>query len=420
MYNNNVANLSLVAMVIISGLALSALSSNAEAKVKYKKAIYVEQQHCSSRFPANKRYAKSHFNLLKGGCWSCPRGFKRTATPAPDKHKSCNKPRPLTDARFHSDARGVFKNVCKGKPWLKDKKCWTCPKGFKRSNKKRGGRPQCKPRTKYYYHPAAHRGNAGCSTGFWSPLLSGKCYRCPSGYFRNPTRASLDRAKDRKACMTFVKSRKEQATFINKYRHQATKAINEHPELVKLSVEFAKHLQKTIKRKGGINRIGKADIRAAGGVRLLNASCGKGFPSVSVTVGGDASYGLGFNGAGGWAFGLEAECQDTDDGNDWIDRNTDFGIKGLVTINGSIGPSAGGDASINVGFWKVPYNKLGGFAHGIVLGGSYAQYGANGSAWWAIKWGGQKDEYVGFSVGYQGGLSAEAEYNWGYTFQKKH
>ncbi|MBI1424885.1 MAG: hypothetical protein GC149_15670 [Gammaproteobacteria bacterium] len=77
----------------------------------------------------------------------------------------------------------------------------------------------------------------------------------------------------------------------------------------------------------------------------------------------------------------------------------------------------GGDASINVGFWKASYNKLYGFAQGIVLGGSYAEVGVNGSAWWAINWG-AKDEFAGFSVGYQGGLSAEAEYDWGYTFQK--
>ena len=122
MYNKGIANFSLMAMTLITGLALSALSSNAEAKVKYKKATYVEQQHCKNRFPARKKYAKAKFNLLKGGCWSCPKGFKRTVEPAPNKHKSCKKPRPYTNAKFHSNAKGVLKNKCKGKPWLKKKK----------------------------------------------------------------------------------------------------------------------------------------------------------------------------------------------------------------------------------------------------------------------------------------------------------
>jgi hypothetical protein len=222
--------------------------------------------------------------------------------------------------------------------------------------------------------------------------------------------------------MTFAKSKREKAAFIREHISQTKALLSQNQDLIKLAGDFARKLTRILRQKGktgSLTHISKADIRDAGGVRLAMAACGQGFPSVSVTGGVDGSYGVGINGSGGVAFGLEGECGDKNDGNDWIDRNTDFGIAPLGTINGSIGASVGADASINVGFWKSSYNKLRGFAQGVVVGGSYAEVGANGSAWWTINWG-AKDQFAGISVGYQGGLDAEAEYDWGYTFQKKH
>lgn len=417
MYYKNILGISVSVMVLILG---AILPGNAEAGVRYKKATEAGQQYCGKRFPANKKYAKSQWNVLKGGCWSCPKGFKRTALPAPDEHKSCKKPRPYTDAKFHSNATGILNNICKGKPWLKDKKCWTCPSGYKRSLKVVGGKPQCKPKTKSFYHPATNRGDPGCGPGLWSPSLSGKCFSCPAGYFRNPLRTSLDRSKDPKACMTYVKSKKAQAGFINSRKREAERRLNAHPDLVKQAGTFQRKISQTVKQRGGIKNLSKADIREAGGVQLLAAACDKEYGSVTITGGGDASYIGGGNASGGFAIGLVEECdaRGNQDGNDWIDQNTDFAMMWLVTVNASGGASVGLDAGINIGFWKFPYNKLHGFAQGVVLGGGIAATGVNGSAWWAINWGGNKDEFAGISLGWQGGASAEIEYNWGYTFQK--
>jgi len=411
----NLISALLLTVLAISGLGLPDIAA---ADVKYKKATYVEKQSCKNRFPATSRYSKARFNLLKGGCWSCPAGFERTALPAPDEHKSCKKPRPYIDAKFHSHAKGVFHNVCKGEPWLKDKKCWTCPPGFKRSNKVSDGKPQCKPETKNYYHPATLRGDAGCGDGLWSPSFNNNCYRCPSGYFRNPLRTTADRAEDSKACMTYEKSKQEQADFVRKHLAEAQHHLTAHSDLVAKAGEFQKKISRIIKRKGGIKNLTKDDIRQAGGLSVLMASCGQDFWSITITGGGDASYVVGVNGSAGLAFGLKGECKGTQDGADWIDRNTDFGVMWLATVNVSGGVSFGLDASVNVGVWRIPYDKLWGFAHGVVVGGSYAQYGLNGSAWWTIDWGPAKGEFAGVSVGYQGGLSAEGEYDWGYTVQE--
>lgn len=220
--------------------------------------------------------------------------------------------------------------------------------------------------------------------------------------------------------MSFVSSKKKRAAFLKDHINQTRESLKNNQNLIKMAGEFLTNLDRIRKQKGrtgGYAKVTKQDIREAGGLDLLMASCDEGFPSISITAGVDGSYGIGANGSAGIAFGLVAECGDKNDGNDLIDRNTDFSITTLGTINGSIGPSAGLDASVNIGIWKKPYNELWGFAQGIVIGGSYAQAGLNGSAWWLINKH-EKDEFGGISVGYQGGLSLEGEYNWGYTFQK--
>lgn len=404
--------------LIFTFVILLGLVPTAEAKIHYKKAIEQGKQYCGALYPATKKYAKARKNILKGGCWSCPAGFKRTVNPAPDKHKSCKKKRPWKDAKYVSKATGMLKNVCKGKPWLKDKRCWVCPKGFKRSLKIKNGKAQCKPKTKHFYHAATKRGVPGCGKGNWSPLASGSCFSCPAGYMRNTLRVSSNRAKDSKACMTFKKSKKGQAKFISKHVKRAKRELNKHPDLIAQAGKFQTKIAKVISKKG-IKNMTKADFRKAGGVKLLhNASCGKQYGSMTLTVGGDAAFVVGGNGSGGFAIGLVDECEAGEDGNDWIDQDTDFRMMWLATVNVSGGASFGTDGSVNIGFWNARYDELHGFAQGIVGGGSVSAVGVNGSAWWAINWAGKKDKFVGISLGYQGGLSGELEYNWGYTFQK--
>lgn len=415
------SNKTMLSSVLAGVFLLLGLTSVSEAEFAYKTAKYEAEKSCGNRYPSNSKYEKASHNLIKKGCWACPKGFKRSALPVPDKHKSCKKPRAYKNAIFHSHAGGLLKNVCKGKPWLKDKKCWTCPAGFKRSLKKVAGKPQCKPVTKFYYHAATRRGDAGCADGQWSPKLSGKCYSCPAGYFRNPVRVSLDRTQDHKACMTYVASKKQKLKFIKTYSSKAGNVMKDNKELVELAGNFVKNLKRIRKQRGitgSYSKMGKQEIIDAGGVELAAAANEKGLASVTISGGGDGSYGVGLNGSAGMAFGLVEEGHGTQDGSDVIDNNKDLGLATVVSVNGSIGASVGGDVSINVGFWKPSFNELGGFAHGIVLGGAYNQYGMNGSVWWAITFG-DKDEYAGFSVGYQGGKSAEAEYNWGYTWQKE-
>ena len=131
-------------------------------------------------------------------------------------------------------------------------------------------------------------------------------------------------------------------------------------------------------------------------------------------MGGDGSAVLGANADGGIAFGRVAGCETGSS------SSTDWNMTWVATTNVSVGPSAGLDGSINVGFWRPRFDDLHGYAWGLVGGGAIGVVGVTASGWMGIDWKpGRTGEFLGVSVGYQGGASLEGELNWGYTFQKQ-
>lgn len=381
---------------------LFGFASYTDAGMRYASASDTGGSSCPAAYPANDKFTAAKVRPLKGECWSCPKGYKRTELRSPTNEKACKK------RKFNMKARksdiDVKWGACKGKDvWKRNGECWTCPAGYKRSLKKTDkGIPVCKPKlnNKYKYKAAKFRGKT--------------IGACPSGYVRNP----LKKADDGKACTKFSKSNTEKTDFINTNLGQLEGVLSSSTDLIDKAGEFKEKIEKVIDKKG-IKNLTVRDIRNAGGVELLNRACGKQYGSISVTAGGDGGALLGGNAAGGFAIGLVDECETGQDGNDWIDRNTDIRMAWLASVNVSAGPSAGLDGSITVGFWNARYDKLHGYAHGIVGEGAYG-HGATASGWWTIDWApGKKGSFVGFALGYQAGVGAGIEYNWGYTFQKQ-
>ena len=419
--------------LVTTGLLGSGSQVCAARDVRFSSATFEGAKSCKDKYPANKTYERAYLDIINQKCWSCPKGYSRTMAPSPNMKNACKKPNPMVKAKFHSKATGALKNQCKGSPWLRQKKCWTCPSGYRRSLKMSGEAPLCNPRVKHRRAKAIERGQPGCKDGHWSPKFSGKCYTCPAGYKRNLARFNHDRDNDAKACLQSGPPPWFGKLFVSKRRGKLDQVLKDNQHLVKLAGQFVNRLR-AIRADNdsaeGLRAITPAEFMQAGGGDLLEAACEKKFCTVTITGGADGSYFVGANVSGGIAFGAVWETDSTNDGNDKIDKNKDLASTGILTANLSGGTSVGGDAALNIGFWTSKFNEMKGFAHGIVIGGSAYQIGGNASAWWLVRsnfklfdWGAwfdfaedEKDVFGGFSIGYQGGLSAEGEYNWGYTW----
>ncbi len=422
----------LLGLVLV--FALGARSSSAEA-FAYSRATYEGEKSCAARFPADANHEQAKHNIINQACWACPKGYKRTLNPSPSADKACKKGGGTRYIHATRHGKSKLLQKCGEGRFSEEGSCWSCPSGYKRAPLRNDGIGQasCKRTLTTHYSAATRRGDAGCGKGQWSPLLSGKCYSCPAGYKRNLMRVNQDRENDPKACFRFEPPKAFQNNFVAERRAKLDEVLAENQHVIELAAAFVKNLKKV--RSGndsadGLRTMTAQEFRDAGGVEMLEAACESNFCTVTITAGGDGSYFVGANVSGGIAWGTVWETEDSDDGNDKIDKNKDLASAGVLTANLSGGASWGLDGSINIGFWRSKFNEMKGFAHGIVVGGAASTVGGNASAWWIVKsnfnlfdWNTwfdfaeeEKDEFVGFSIGWQGGLSAEGEYNWGYTW----
>jgi hypothetical protein len=391
--------LSTQSIIMLLTLMLGFSTSTHAGEIKYTSASDTGKSSCADTYPANDTFGVAE-GSLKGGCWSCPKGYKRNKLKSPTNEKACKKPKFRRKAK--KSTVDVKFGACKGKDvWKRKDACWTCPSGYKRTMKlKDDGTPICKPKVnnKYIYKTAKRRGDAIGS--------------CPSGFIRNP----LKKAGDEKAC-TGVKNLKADSKsqlkteLGNILEDRLDEARNDG--LIDLIDDFKKNLDPVIDRKG-IKNVTKSDLRRAGAIDIIERGCGLNYGSFTITVGGDGSAVLGANADGGIAFGRVAGCETGSS------SSTDWNMTWVATTNVSVGPSAGLDGSINVGFWRPRFDDLHGYAWGLVGGGAIGVVGVTASGWMGIDWKpGRTGEFLGVSVGYQGGASLEGELNWGYTFQKQ-
>ena len=383
LFNSSIWALCIVVLLGVSTTthAKSVQYAKTEGKIK----------SCPVLYPETSNRSAAKFNVAKQSCWSCPKGYVRSKNPLPDKGSSCKKRNVNKKAKFAFNATWGG-TICKGKEnWLKNKKCWTCPAGYKRSLKETsGGHPVCKPEKKNKYSKGYRRGNAKKA--------------CPAGFIKNPESDSK-----KNACMRLNLASGERSLSSNANQTMIQNKIDEAGDLIALIDRFKRKLEPVIKRKG-IKNLSRKDLTNAGVNGIFDSGCGLGYNSFTITVGGDGAYYLGANADGGIAIGREQGCG----------SGTKWGMTWVSTTSVSLGTSVGGDLSINVGFWQANYKELSGFTWGIVGGGATGSVGMTASGWRAVdENSGILGDFSGISLGWQTGLSLEAEGNFGYTFQNQ-
>lgn len=142
------------------------------------------------------------FDPRKGGeCWSCAKGTHRTIFPV-NKSKACER-RASTSYKRAEDrgkGKGILKTDCKkGQFWDVGKgKCYSCPKGYKRSASSVTGSKACFKRTGAKLYKAKYVSKALCPRGSFFDLVDkGSCWSCPKGYKRHITSV-----KSKDACIS--------------------------------------------------------------------------------------------------------------------------------------------------------------------------------------------------------------------------
>lgn len=123
--------------------------------------------------------------------------------------------------------------------------------------------------------------------------------------------------------------------------------------------------------------------------RLMDAADACGFRSVTVTGGSDFSLIVGANVASGVGFGVK-DCSQP---------------RGVATLGFTLGPSAGVDASVQLGFWEATVDGLDGLLWGVTLG-VHDAFGVDESAFFDTK---SPPGYQGVVVGLGVGGSLEGE-----------
>jgi len=155
------------------------------------------------------------FDIGKWQCWSCPRGFKRTIFSV-DSAKAC--------AKANKKIRGEFGKAAFGGPVCpkgsfydpaRDGECWSCPKGYKRSAASIRSKNACfVPAKEAFKKINTHKKATGifktdCPKGqFWDAKW-GKCHSCASGYKR--TGYAVNHAR---ACSKLIKEKIKTATLV--------------------------------------------------------------------------------------------------------------------------------------------------------------------------------------------------------------
>lgn len=159
----------------------------------------------------------SFFDIGLWQCWSCPKGFKRSAA-AVDSDRACSRPNKkirgeFTKAKFIGPVcpAGTFYDG------IRDGECRKCPSGYKRSAAHVDAKNACfVPAGTNFKKINRHAKGKGifktdCPKGqFWDGI-DGYCYSCPSGY--NRTGHSV---RDHRACSQAVREKQAKATHVKK------------------------------------------------------------------------------------------------------------------------------------------------------------------------------------------------------------
>jgi len=159
----------------------------------------------------------SFFDIGLWQCWSCPKGFTRTAA-AVDTDRACSRPNKnikgtYTKANFMGPVcpKGTFYDG------IRDGECRKCPDGYKRSAAHVDAKNACFVAAREDFQKIRrHARGKGllktdCPKGQFWDAIDGYCYSCPSGY--NRTAYSV---RDKRACSKAIKEQQAKAAHVKK------------------------------------------------------------------------------------------------------------------------------------------------------------------------------------------------------------
>ena len=143
---------------------------------------------CSQTYPADRKYEAAFLDVGKGSCWQCPKSHPhRTIFPV-DQAGACER-RAYTRYKRASgpeNPTGLIKTDCRS-GWFLDiglGKCYSCG-GYNRTTAHVESARACSTRVSASRTRANLAGDSGCPDGQFQHLLSGRCYSCPEGTYRN-------------------------------------------------------------------------------------------------------------------------------------------------------------------------------------------------------------------------------------------
>lgn len=317
----------------------------------------------------------SHFSPRNGGeCWSCPKGYKRTAQLINSKKACAVKffKGPYKRAKYQRSVWGCPKgqfHVLKG-----GGSCMACPKGYKRVQVAGVDSLMCDIPNKYQ-----------CD----GPL---KAAKLPP--FDNPL-ANLLGSRKVKVCGIKKDIVKQAAIDIKNTAQVYYYARKLHKQLTSGSAAAA-YVYKSLKSKKWANVL--AALKKMDNYnKLITAAKQSKSQSITVGLGGDVQFIIGSN----TEFGLA------------VNTNGKGGIKPYNTTGFSKGIAAGADLGVVVGVWRAPANQLAGPSQGIAVSAGAGAKSAGASVWYSYYSPGTRgQEYLGFSIAGSVGFGFEiGEYN---------
>lgn len=383
-------------------------------------------QSCGKFFPSSGQWGTSFFDLIDGGsCWSCPKGFKRTAASV-SAGNACVGFKRASQAGVYGCKRkygsSAFYDAIDGGS------CWTCPKGYKRtvfSVKSGKACEKWNSPISISHSSATKRGKNGCDRGFSDPIDGGTCWTCPSG-----SKRTVYSVKSDKACEATSKALKRGDKNLGRQLNQLTESQKAEFEKIGKQIEKAAQpvvqkvddLHKELKNSGltpqQFKNLLKANNTSEIERRLNIDKIRSSFNSINLSSSIPTPAKIG--GARQtspprfqtMSFGMVADASVLFGGN--IEEGIVVDLKDrtrkpnkYLTAGWSIGASAGADASIVYGFWTD--KDISGYGEGVTMSASYYA-GMAVAFWWANSASSTPGKFLGFTVSPQFGSGVEVEY----------
>lgn len=249
--------------------------------------------------------SKSFLDVGTGDCYTCPTSAPSRSVFSVKGGKACFKKAQLVykKAKRHGKPTGrVVKTKCPSGQFLDVGKgrCYSCAKGYNRTARKVTSKKSCSRRVSKSYKSAGDPdGRHGCPAGSWRHGLTNKCYTCPKGSVRN---AKIGTPDSIDACtFTNIGDATNKARILGA-APAASKHSKQKRDTLAIDIrEIGREEQEKRDDPNGYRRNKMADILE----RELEAD--EGFKVVTLMGGANISFGGGYGHMRGFAMGLNKD-----------------------------------------------------------------------------------------------------------------